>query len=115
METVTEALSNFYNTLASGIGDWGLKLLGALVFLILGLWIVRMLMKGVSKIFETKQIDETLRPFLLTLLGFTLKALLVVSISGIVGVPTATFAALIAGIGIAIGAAFNGSLGHYAG
>ena len=114
METVTEALSNFYNTLASGIGDWGLKFLGALLTLIIGLWIIRIIMKGISKIFETKHIDVTLRPFLLTLIGFVLKVLLIISIAGIVGVPTATFAALVAGIGIAIGAAFNGSLGHLA-
>ena len=114
METVTEALSNFYNTLASGIGDWGLKLLGALFALIIGLWIIRVLIKGISKIFETKHIDVTLRPFLLTLIGFVLKILLIISIAGIVGVPTASFAALVAGIGIAIGAAFNGSLGHLA-
>lgn len=114
METVRESLSNFYDALATGIGDWGLKFIGALLTLIIGLWIIRILMKGVSKIFETKRIDETLRPFLLTLIGFTLKLLLIVSIAGIVGIPTATFAALVAGVGIAIGAAFNGSLGHLA-
>lgn len=114
METVTQSLSSFYNTIATGVGDWGLKLLGALAALIIGLWIVRMIMKAVSKAFETKHVDATLRPFLITLIGFTLKALVIISIAGIVGVPTASFAALIAGVGIAIGAAFNGSLGHLA-
>ncbi|WP_299136727.1 mechanosensitive ion channel domain-containing protein [uncultured Tenacibaculum sp.] len=114
METIQNALTNFYNSIASGMGDWGLKLIGALAALIIGLWIIRILVKGVSKVFESKHIDETLRPFLITLIGFVLKALLIISIAGIVGVPTATFAALIAGVGIAIGAAFNGSLGHLA-
>ena len=114
METITSSLSNFYNSIAGGMGDWGLQLIGALAALIIGLWIIRMLMKAVSKAFESKKIDETLRPFLLTLIGFALKVLLIVSIAGIVGVPTASFAALIAGVGIAIGAAFNGSLGHLA-
>lgn len=114
METITQSLSSFYNTIATGIGDWGLKLLGALAALIIGLWIVRMIMKAVSRLFETKHVDETLRPFLITLIAFTLKALVIISIAGIVGVPTASFAALIAGVGIAIGAAFNGSLGHLA-
>ena len=58
--------------------------------------------------------DATLKPFLLTVIGFGLKALLFITIAGIVGIPTASFAALIAGVGIAIGAAFNGSLGHLA-
>lgn len=114
METITESLSDFYKGVALGVGDWGLKLLGALAALIIGLWVIRILMKGVSRAFENKHIDATLRPFLLTIIGFGLKALLIISIAGIVGVPTASFAALIAGVGVAIGAAFNGSLGHLA-
>lgn len=114
MDTITESLGSFYQSVAVGVGDWGLKLLGGLAALIIGLWIVRMIIKGVSRIFELREIDKTLQPFLLTLIGFALKALLFISIAGIVGVPTASFAALIAGVGIAIGAAFNGSLGHLA-
>lgn len=114
METLTQSISNFYNSVASGFGDWGLKLLGALGALILGLWVIRMLMKTVSKLFETKHVDETLRPFLITLIGFALKALLLISIAGIVGIPTASFAAVIAAAAFAIGSAFNGSLGHLA-
>jgi len=114
METITSTLANFYESIASGIGDWGLKLLGGFAALIIGLWIVRLIMKGIGKVLENKKIDATLVPFILTGIGFTLKVLLFISIAGIVGVPTASFAALIAGIGIAIGAAFNGSLGHLA-
>ncbi|MGG8496959.1 mechanosensitive ion channel family protein [Tenacibaculum sp. TC6] len=114
METIQNSLTNFYDSIATGMGDWGLKLLGAFAVLIIGLWIISFLMKGISKAFETKHIDTTLRPFLVTLIGFVLKGLLIISIAGIVGVPTATFAALIAGVGVAIGAAFNGSLGHLA-
>lgn len=112
--TITDSLGKFYDSIAVGIGDWGLKLVGALAALIIGFWIIRMIMKGISKAFETRHVDETLRPFLLTLIGFILKIVLLISIAGIVGIPTASFAALIAGVGIAIGAAFNGSLGHLA-
>lgn len=114
MEKVKELMSGFLDVIILGVGDWGLKLLGALAGLVIGLWVIRMLMKGVSKAFETRHIDETLRPFLLTFIGFALKALLIISLAGIVGIPTASFAALIAGVGVAIGAAFNGSLGHIA-
>ncbi len=114
MKTINESLANFYDAIASGVGNWGLKLIGALATLIIGFWIIRILIKGISKAFENKRIDETLRPFLLTLIGFIFKVLLIISIAGIVGVPTASFAALIAGAGVAIGMAFNGSLGHLA-
>ncbi len=114
MTTITESLQNFYSSISSGLGDWGLQLIGALAALIIGLWIVRMLMKGVSKMFEKGNIDDTLQPFILTTIGFILKILLIISIAGIVGLPMASFAALLAGVGVAIGAAFNGSLGHIA-
>lgn len=114
METLTQSLSNFYNSIATGFGDWGLKLLGAFAALILGLWLVGMIMRGVSRLFENKHVDETLRPFLTTLIGFALKTLLLISIAGIVGIPTASFAAVIAAVAFAIGSAFNGSLGHMA-
>ncbi|OJJ17322.1 mechanosensitive ion channel protein [marine bacterium AO1-C] len=108
------ALQNFFNSISTGIGDWGLKLIGGLAALIVGLWIIRMVIKGIAQVFDRSKIDKTLRPFLLTLISFAFKALLFISIAGIVGIPTASFAALIAGVGIAIGAAFNGSLGHLA-
>ncbi|SDR80660.1 small conductance mechanosensitive channel [Polaribacter sp. KT25b] len=114
METTTESLKNFYNSISSGLGDWGLQLIGAIAALVIGLWIIRMIMKGISKMFEKTKLDETLQPFLLTTIGFLLKLLLIVSISGIVGFPVASFAALLAGVGLGIGAAFNGSLGHIA-
>ncbi len=114
MDTTTDSLKNFYNSISSGLGDWGLQLIGALAALIIGLWIIRMIMKAVSKVFEKTKLDETLQPFLLTTIGFLLKLLLIISIAGIVGLPMASFAALLAGVGLAIGAAFNGSLGHIA-
>ena len=114
METITDSLSQFYNRIATGVGEYGLQLVGGIVALIIGLWIVKVVMKAVKKAFDHSKIDNTLKPFLVTLVGFTLKLILFISIAGIVGVPIATFAAMMAGITIAIGAAFNGSLGHLA-
>lgn len=114
MENITETLSSFFSSIFNGVGDWGLSLIGALVSLVIGLWIIRMLMKAISKSFEKSKIDKTLTPFILTLIGFGLKALLFITIAQIVGVPMTSFAVLLGGIGIAIGAAFNGSLGHLA-
>jgi len=114
METITKSLSNFIEGAMEGLGQWTPKLLGALVALLIGLWLIGMVMKAVSKIFETKHIDATLRPFLLTLLAFSMKALLFISIAGVVGIPIAAFSALIAAAGLAIGMALQGSLGHLA-
>ena len=114
MENITESLSTFLNSISKGFGDWGLNLIGAIISLLIGLWIIRLLMKAISKAFSTSKIDETLKPFLITLISFGLKALLFITIAQIVGMPMTSFAVLLGGVGIAIGAAFNGSLGHLA-
>ncbi len=113
-ETILGSLSGFLGSIQEGVGQYGLKIVGGIVALIIGLWIVKMVMKAIKKAFNKSNLDPTLKPFLVTLAGFLLKVLLFISIAGIVGIPTATFAALLAAVGLAIGGAFNGSLGHMA-
>ncbi len=112
--TVINSLSGVFNSIQEGVGQYGLKIVGGIVALIIGLWIIKVIMKAITKAFDKSKIDDTLRPFLVTLVSFLLKVLLFISIAGIVGIPTATFAALLAAAGLAIGGAFNGSLGHMA-
>ncbi len=112
--TVMNSLGGFLHSIQDGVGKYGLKIIGGIFALIIGLWIIKMVMKAVTKAFDKSKVDGTLRPFLTTLVGFLLKLLLFISIAGIVGIPTATFAALVAAVGLAIGGAFNGSLGHMA-
>ncbi|WP_241448761.1 mechanosensitive ion channel family protein [Aquimarina pacifica] len=112
--TIMNSLGGFFNSIQEGVGQYGLKIVGGIVALIIGLWIVKIIMKAIKKAFDKSKVDSTLKPFLVTLVGFLLKVLLFISIAGIVGIPTATFAALLAAVGLAIGGAFNGSLGHMA-
>lgn len=94
--------------------EYGPKILGAIVTLIIGMWIIRMAMKGVGKIFDKKEVDKTLQPFLLTLIGFTLKAVLFVAVAGQLGIQSASFIALLGAAGLAIGMAVQGALGNFA-
>ena len=114
MENITGSLSSFLTSIYTVVGEWGLSLLGALVSLLIGFWIIRLILKAISKAFEKSKIDDTLKPFLITIIGFSLKVLLFITVAQIVGVPMTSFAVLLGGVGIAIGAAFNGSLGHLA-
>ncbi|WP_010522251.1 mechanosensitive ion channel family protein [Aquimarina agarivorans] len=111
---VVNSLTGLFNSLQEGVAQYGLKIVGGIVALIIGLWIIKVVLKAVRKAFDRSKVDSTLKPFLLTLVGFLLKVMLFISIAGIVGIPTATFAALLAAVGLAIGGAFNGSLGHMA-
>lgn len=105
--TFMEQITNFGYT-------YGPKLIGAIITLIIGLWIIRLAMKGIGKLLDRKQIDTTLQPFLITLLTFLLKAMLFIAVAGQVGVATTSFVALLGALGLAIGMGLQGTLGNFA-
>ena len=95
--------------------EYGIKVLGAIAIWIIGSWIIKKMMKGVNVVMDTRGFDEGLKNFLLNLLGWLLKVLLVLAILANLGIETTSFAALLAAMGLAIGMALQGSLGNFAG
>lgn len=89
--------------------------LGALVVLVVGLWIAGRIKALVKKaMMRSGRIDATLGGFLSSLAYYGLVALVVITTLGIFGVPTTSFAAVIGAAGLAIGLALQGTLGHVA-
>lgn len=91
------------------------KLLGAVLVYIIGSFIIRKSVNVMGSIMERKQYDRSLQSFLLSLVKVMLNILLILSIASMIGIDITSFAALLAGAGLAIGAALNGSLGNLAG
>ncbi len=58
---------------------------------------------------------KALKNFLLNLINWILKIVLIIVVLGTVGVETTSFAAILAAAGLAIGLALQGSLGNFAG
>ncbi len=94
---------------------WGLKLLGAIVVLLIGLWIIKAITNKVKKTMEKKDTDASLRSFLLSILGLTLKILLFISVLSMLGIEMTSFIAILAMAGLAIGMALSGTLQNFAG
>ena len=95
--------------------EYGIKILGAILIWIIGSWIIKKLLSG-TKVFMTKRaFDESLQKFLLNLLGWIFKILLVLAILAKLGVETTSFAAILAAAGLAVGLALQGSLSNFAG
>ena len=91
------------------------KIITALAILIVGLFLIKLLTKGVKKVMQKQNVDTTLQKFLADLLGWTLKVLLFVTVISKLGVATTSFAAIIGAAGLAIGLALQGSLANFAG
>lgn len=91
------------------------RVLGALLLLVVGLWIINMLLRGLKVVMEKKQIDQSLQGFLTSLVRWGLRVFLFVAVAGELGIHTTSFAAVIAAAGLAIGMALQGSLSNFAG
>lgn len=97
------------------IADYGPKLIGAILVLIIGLWIVKMLTKGFDRLMVKSKLDDSLRPFLMSLVNTLLKVLLGISIMGMLGIEMTSFIAILASAGLAVGMALSGTLQNFAG
>jgi small conductance mechanosensitive channel len=125
-ETVTETVNETLNVDLDNLDryadtavelsmSYGPKLLLAIFTLLLGLWLIRLVNKGVSRAMEHGKIDETLRPFLGSLTNVVLKGVLFVSVISMIGVETTSLIAMLGAMGLAIGLALQGSLANFAG
>jgi small conductance mechanosensitive channel len=92
----------------------GLKVLGAIALWIVGRWLIRFAIGLVKRGLERQQFDSTLSRYLQTSLSVLLNVVLVVALLGFFGVETASFAALLAAGGVAIGVAWGGLLANFA-
>ena len=91
------------------------KILGALLVYLIGQWIIGRIGALFRKVLAGKNFDPSLQNFLVSIVKVTLTILMFLAIIGMLGVNITSFAALLAGAGLAIGAALNGSLGNLAG
>lgn len=92
----------------------GLKLLGAIVIWFVGRALIRFAAKLVGRVLDRQKVDPTVAGYIASTIGVLLTLALVVALLGFFGVETTTFAALLAALGIAIGAAWSGLLANFA-
>jgi small conductance mechanosensitive channel len=101
----------FVQTTLTGVG---LQVLGAIVLYIIGrrliAFAVGLMQKGLSK----QHLEPTLLRFIGNTVAVILNITLVIAILGYFGVQTTSFAALLAGAGLAIGTAWGGLLANFA-
>jgi small conductance mechanosensitive channel len=108
----TEVVWTFLST--QGV-DFGLKVLGAIAAWVVGRWLVGLAQKFVRvALGRSKHLDPTLGNYLVAILGVVLNILLILAVLDMFGVKTTSFAALLAGAGLAIGTAWGGLLQHFA-
>ena len=91
------------------------KTLGmALIMFFGGRWVIDKIETVLRVTLERRKFEPTLARYVVSLTAIALNVFLIIGILGIFGIETTSFAALIAAMGLAIGAAWSGMLANFA-
>ncbi len=107
--------TKFWEGIQPTVSTYGLKLIGAIVVLIIGLWIVKIITNQIAKLMDRKNYDPSLQGFLKSMIGILLKILVFISVLGMMGIEMTSFIAIMGAAGLAIGMALSGTLQNFAG
>jgi len=105
------AIQTFVSTTLVAIA---LRVAGAIVIWVVGRWVIHRVTLLLQAAMARNNADPTLTKYLGSIVSITLNIALALGILGYFGVQTTSFAALLAGAGVAIGAAWSGLLGNFA-
>ncbi len=118
-ETVKQLANLDINDILKEIVSWlvwtGIKVCIALAIYYAGRWLLHRLLRMFDRIMTRRGTEITLHTFLLTLIRTCGYIILVVVIVSVLGVDSASFVAILASMGLAIGMALSGTLQNFAG
>lgn len=93
---------------------WGVRVIAALAIFIVGRWVAKVVTNFIKKMMERSKTDKTLISFVGNLTYVALLAFVIIASLNQLGIQTASFIALLAAAGLAIGLALQGSLSNFA-
>jgi small conductance mechanosensitive channel len=112
---IQDAVQEIYVKLGPLITSYGLEVLGAIVMLIVGLWLSGWAKRATNAgLGRVRRIDATLRSFFANLARYAVLILTVIAVLNQFGVQTASLIAVLGAAGLAIGLALQGTLSNVA-
>lgn len=96
------------------IVSYGLQILLALMILIVGKWLARLISKSIINTMIKKDIDKTISNFTGSIIHTVLLVVAIIAALGQLGIQTASFIAIVGAAGLAVGFALQGSLSNFA-
>ncbi|MEM1081497.1 MAG: mechanosensitive ion channel domain-containing protein [Pseudomonadota bacterium] len=110
-----QAIVDYFSNLGVNvILSWGWKVLAAILIFIIGRMVARLIIKGIVKVMDAKEIPPIVSEFIETILKAVFLVIIIVATLGFVGVPISPFVAILGAAGLAVGLALQGSLSNFA-
>lgn len=111
----TTPTSELLSDLVDKALSFGLKVVAAIAIYFVGAWLIKKIKNLLKRIFEKRDFEPAIESFIQSIVGIALWIILIIAVIGTLGVETSSFAALLAGGGMAIGLALNGTVQNFAG
>lgn len=108
-------LENLLHTLLNYALTYGGRLLIAAIVLIVGFWLTGVVLTKLKKGKLADKLEDTVESFVFNFINIALKAIIIITAIGILGVPMASVITVLATAGAAVGLALQGSLSNLAG
>lgn len=93
---------------------WTWKIVGALLILVIGRWVVKAISGGTGRLMSRRGLDAMLVGFLCAVVYVVLLTVVIISAVSFVGIPIAPMVAVLGGAALAVGLALQGSLSNLA-
>lgn len=95
--------------------SFGLKVLAAIIIYCIGAWLIKKIKVILARIFVKRNTEASIVSFVQSITSIALTIILIIITVGALGIDTTSIAALLAGGGMAIGMALNGTVQNFAG
>jgi len=93
---------------------FGLKILTAILIVVVGRWVARIIRRATEKLMTRSKVDVTLVTFVGNLIYVALLTFIILAALAQLGIQTTSFIAVIGAAGLAVGLALQGSLANFA-
>ncbi|OBV09831.1 mechanosensitive ion channel family protein [Erythrobacter dokdonensis] len=101
-------------TISAAMTSAALQIAAGFALYMIGRWLISFAIGVLGRVLTARNFDPTLQRYIASILSVVLNIVLVVAILGYFGIETTSFAALLAGVGLAVGAAWSGLLSNFA-
>lgn len=109
-----EINQDFVTTIVELTSVWGLRVIGAIALFIIGRIVCGAIRRTTRRALERTSIDESLVPFLSSLVYYLALTVVVIAVLNLFGIQTASVIAVFAAAGLAVGLAMQGTLSNFA-
>lgn len=107
--------SELWKGVTNYLVNFGVNITVAILILVIGFWIAKRIKYGLGKFFDRKEFEASVKTFMTDVVVWAFRILVVITALTRLGIEMTSFLALLGAAGFAIGMAFSGALGNFAG